>query len=695
MHCSLLVIAVLVALLCATAQAAGPSPAKSEFAKRDKWLAEHFDAGPTALPWSFVYGGKPFSELVPGWKAGQSVRKLDRSRTQTTWVYADPATGLQVQCVRVVYSDFPTVEWTLKFKNTGESDTHIISDILAFDSKLRGQTDELTLYRLKGDSCTADSYQPLVEKLEPGTVKKLASKGGRPTDGDFPCFNFFYGCYPTTGEHDCLPIPQDPAELFWKKIPEEQCAGGVIVAVSWAGQWSAEFEMKSERDLHIAAGQELTHFKLHPGEEARSPMMVMQFYDGGVTRSQNIWRKWMLAHNSPRPGGRAPKLFTGTCICGMFPGLMSSEKDAEQIVDKYLAEGFHPEALDTDAGWYPCDPKIGWPQIGTWEPDPVRYPKGLRELSDYLHKHDIKHYVWFEPERVHSGTWLADNKPEWCSKGKDGGLIRLDLPDCLKWITDKVDSLITSEHIDMYRQDFNMEPLPHWRLDEPEDRQGIRENHHVVNYYAFWDELLRRHPGMLIDSCASGGRRNDLETLRRSVPLLRSDYQFEPLGNQAQTHGLANWLVYYGGGNYQDPEYVLHSSFMPYWCEAVDIRKPDVDWNIVRKAAKDHREVRDLFLGDYYPLTPWSLDPKEWIAFQFDRPDLGKGIVQAFRRAENKAETVTLNLQGLDPGATYSLRDLSSDWTARHTGQELMAGLEVPVKTCPGDAMVVYTRAGK
>lgn len=28
---------------------------------------------------------------------------------------------------------------------------------------------------------------------------------------------------------------------------------------------------------------------------------------------------------------------------------------------------------------------------------------------------------------------------------------------------------------------------------------------------------------MLIDSCASGGRRNDLETLRRAVPLLRSD----------------------------------------------------------------------------------------------------------------------------------------------------------------------------
>jgi alpha-galactosidase len=37
---------------------------------------------------------------------------------------------------------------------------------------------------------------------------------------------------------------------------------------------------------------------------------------------------------------------------------------------------------------------------------------------------------------------------------------------------------------------------------------------------------------MLINTCASGGRRNDLETLRRSVPLLRSDYILEPVSQQ-------------------------------------------------------------------------------------------------------------------------------------------------------------------
>jgi len=53
----------------------------------------------------------------------------------------------------------------------------------------------------------------------------------------------------------------------------------------------------------------------------------------------------------------------------------------------------------------------------------------------------------------------------------------------------------------------------------------MTENLYVQGYLAYWDGLLQQHPGMLIDSCASGGRRNDLETLRRAVPLLRSDYQ--------------------------------------------------------------------------------------------------------------------------------------------------------------------------
>jgi alpha-galactosidase len=66
---------------------------------------------------------------------------------------------------------------------------------------------------------------------------------------------------------------------------------------------------------------------------------------------------------------------------------------------------------------------------------------------------------------------------------------------------------------------------PETESPEPEDETA------KMSFLEHLDELRRRHPNMLIDSCASGGRRNDLETLRRAVPLLRSDYIMEPVGN--------------------------------------------------------------------------------------------------------------------------------------------------------------------
>ena len=54
-----------------------------------------------------------------------------------------------------------------------------------------------------------------------------------------------------------------------------------------------------------------------------------------------------------------------------------------------------------------------------------------------------------------------------------------------------------------------------------QDRQGITEIRYVEGMYTFLDELQQRHPDLIIDNCASGGRRLDLEMIRRSVTLTR------------------------------------------------------------------------------------------------------------------------------------------------------------------------------
>jgi alpha-galactosidase len=254
----------------------------------------------------------------------------------------------------------------------------------------------------------------------------------------------------------------------------------------------------------------------------------------------------------------------------------------------------------------------------------------------------------------------------------------------------------------LYRQDFNMGPLNYWRKNDVADRQGMTENLHVQGYLAYWDELLRRHPGMLIDSCSGGGRRNDVETLRRAVPLLRSDYQafdgnpvYAP-GNQCHTYGLSSWIPFYGQGVYYSPQqyvYCVRSHMCPSFCVCVDVRKPGIDWKLYRKLIGQWREVADAFLGDYYPLTPYSLGEDCWIAWQFDQAEQGKGAIQVFRRTKSAETKKSLRLKGLEAEATYEVRNLDGGAAVRASGKELMdAGLAVELTEQPGSAVLVYRK---
>ena len=80
-------------------------------------------------------------------------------------------------------------------------------------------------------------------------------------------------------------------------------------------------------------------------------------------------------------------------------------------------------------------------------------------------------------------------------------------------MTERISSLIEEFGVTIYRQDFNMAPGPVWTEADTPDRVGMSEIRHIEGLYAFWDELLARHPGLVIDNCSSGGRRIDLESI--------------------------------------------------------------------------------------------------------------------------------------------------------------------------------------
>ena len=225
------------------------------------------------------------------------------------------------------------------------------------------------------------------------------------------------------------------------------------------------------------------------------------------------------------------------------------------------------------------------------------------------------------------------------------------------------------------------------------DRQGITEIAYVTGYLAWWDELLRRRPAMWIDSCASGGRRNDLETLRRAVPLLRSDYYNTPEAQQAQTWGISLWMPYYGSGMGINDLYWFRSCIFPASRVGCDTRRNDLDYPLLKRMIAEFRRVEPYLLGDFWPLTAWSLDRTTWIAWQFDRPEMGEGFVQAFRRPESPFEMARFPLRGLDTAARYQVADLDSDKPITLSGKDLVElGLPVTMRTRPAATIFTYRK---
>jgi alpha-galactosidase len=642
---------------------------------REIWLADLIvrESGnerySTAPPFSFSLDGQFSSNLLGNWKLERGLRRLDPQRTERRLLWTDERTGLQVRCVAVEYSDFPTAEWMLYFKNTGTHDTPILSDIQALDLTLEQPPEsEFVLHHHTADNCTEDSYQPHALALPANSEHRFASAGGRPTTGGFPYFNL------------------------------EQPGGGTIAVLGWPGQWTARFIRANSGTLRLCAGQELTRFKLHPGEEVRSPLVVLQFWKGGDwIRAQNVWRRWMVAHNLPRPGGQLVQTHYGGCAGALRP---RASEEIEQF-DGWSHEGIRLDYWFIDAGWY-THPD-GWWNVGTWEVDRERFPQGLREVADHVHEKGGKFVVWFEPERVVDGSWLEKNHPEWILRSSGARLVNLGDTNAWKWVLERVDGLLSSEGIDVYRQDFNMDPLDCWRGADGPDRQGITETRHVEGYLALWDELRRRHPGLLIDTCASGGRRNDLETLRRSVPLLRSDYPLTGFtaacseGQQCQTLGISLWIPYHGTGMPLSDPYSMRSGFVPAYRLGWDVRERKVNLPLLQRTVAEFRNAEKYLLGDFYPLTAWSLAKDVWVAWQYDRPEQGEGLVQAFRRTDSPYELARLKLRGLDAGSRYLVTDLDKpEAPQRFSGRELLEqGLPITLTTPRSSGLLTYSREAR
>ena len=227
----------------------------------------------------------------------------------------------------------------------------------------------------------------------------------------------------------------------------------------------------------------------------------------------------------------------------------------------------------------------------------------------------------------------------------------------------------------------------------------MAESKHIEGLYAFWDELLKRHPNLLIDNCASGGRRIDLETVGRATPFWRTDGPRDAIAHQCHTYGLMPWVPL--SATSQDREgddYEFRSSMCSALCinwahsgTAPASASGELPFRLGQSGADQYLELRPYYYGDFYPLTSYSQAADVWMAYQLDGPAPGKGLVVALRRPESPYYSARLVLHALDPNATYRVTNLDTRRQADYSGSALSRdGLEVLLPGKPGSALLAY-----
>lgn len=113
---------------------------------------------------SFTYNGKSSKELLPNWNLVRNKTKLDPNRIAHTLTWQDPNSGLRIRCNAIQYLDYPTVEWTVYFKNTGTEKTPILENIQALDATFQiSGTQQPILHHQTGAPCRQDDYKPMIE----------------------------------------------------------------------------------------------------------------------------------------------------------------------------------------------------------------------------------------------------------------------------------------------------------------------------------------------------------------------------------------------------------------------------------------------------------------------------------------------------------------------------------------------------
>jgi len=615
------------------------------------------------LPTSFVYGGVPSSELLARWPREDKAPVEENGRRIHEFTWREPGGGLAATWRAVVFKQWPAMECRWTFANEGKTNTQILSRVLALDLQAAAPANALRLLHSSGGldgGMTSSSLGFELAETRLGSAV-LSAAGGRSSNRDLPFF----------------------------VVHNDRESAGLFVGVGWSGQWQARLDAgEAAKPLGLTIEMPGLETWLAPGERISCPSILMGTYQGEVSQGGNTLRRMLYDEYVPALAGKKPLPPVSWNSWFIFENRITADLLNAQA-DLAAAAGV--EYFCIDAGWFDGDFPEG---VGNWTLNRQKFPEGLGAVGRHVASKGMKLGLWFEPERVAAKTRLAREHPEWIHRD----LLDLGHPEARDWVFRMMRQFIEEGGVRWIRFDFNTEPLGAWDATDQPGRRGLAQIRHVMGLYELLDRLMQAWPDLLIEGCASGGRRIDLETIRRAHTFWKSD----------DTVDLPVLRFHLTGANAFLPGGLLNANLLPVDLE-FDVHSLyggplglRCDWaklSAEQRAGLAHlitqyKQIRHLLNADYFPLFSQSRKEDGWVGWQFQAADGQEGLVVVLRPPGCAYRAAEVRLHGIAEDEKYRLTPLGLTPAAPVvvTGKQLLEGWPVELPNAAGSRVFAYQR---
>ena len=299
------------------------------------------------------------------------------------------------------------------------------------------------------------------------------------------------------------------------------------MALAWSGSWKMVLETTSQGEVHCTGGINDFDFRymLNEGATLDLPAFVGMYSDKGFGGISRRWHRYEREHVLPEPPDTLRPVLYNSWEATYFA---VNEGNQMELAEQAAALGV--EVFVMDDGWFGSR-NNDCAGLGDWTVNSEKFPRGLDPLIARVNELGMRFGLWVEPEMVNVDSDLYREHPDWVyhfshrsrTEGRNQLVLNLARDDVRKWMLSTLDTLLSRYNIEFIKWDMNRSfSEPGWPAEVGHNPERVWLDH-VRNLYAVFDELRRRHPKVMFESCSGGGGRVDLGILSRVEQVWTSD----------------------------------------------------------------------------------------------------------------------------------------------------------------------------